>query len=436
MTSPLSQSGAELLCFDCASGSRLRALIPCSLHRIQSSNPERPSCPLPDTFLYSSTLSGRNIRLLQLHPGRGDSILHFRLVEQPLDQGFAYHALSYAWGSANITRAALCDGKQLHITENLHAALWQLRQDGSRAFMWVDAVCINQSNIQEKTGQVRMMRDIYRQANLVVAWLGVERETDARGFELMRKLYDTIEMPTLENFLLTDFSEPKELGFPDYTAPEWADLCEILFRPYFFRVWIVQEILAGESCIFQCGNIIVERDVVLGVGAILERFSELKACIVAQMTMEGGATQALYHSARDLWIIKSKLGCGEQLNIMQLLWLTGVFKASDDRDKVFALIGLASNLSSAFIDYNMDMNRVLIEVAKTCLCIESSWGAKLLSWVDSTSHSDQLPSWVPDWTKCPRRVALASRFCPITFTPDLTPNWRVSPHNVSEPCSC
>ncbi|KAH8701244.1 heterokaryon incompatibility protein-domain-containing protein, partial [Phaeosphaeriaceae sp. PMI808] len=108
-----------------------------------------------------------------------------------------YIALSYTWGNANDTSPALCDGKKIkitafcdgkkiNITKNLREALWQLRESRNslaRKFLsknrlaqplyfWIDAVCINQSDKEEKSCQVGLMADIYRQAYNVIVWLG------------------------------------------------------------------------------------------------------------------------------------------------------------------------------------------------------------------------------------------------------------------------
>ncbi len=279
------------------------------------------------------------------------------------------------------------------------------------------------------------MRDIYWQAGLVVAWLRMERETDARGFKFMRTLHDTIKMPTRKDMGLTDFSQREGLGVPGIAAREWAALCGILYRPYISWAWTVQEIVVAESCIFRCGSIMVEQDIVPGAAAIIEKLHCLKPRIASNVAMESDSTQAVCYSARDLWFVNSMLDCGEGLNIFELLCHTKIFKASEDRDKIFALVGLASNLDSTFIDYNKDLSDILIQIAKICLFDEESWGASLLSCVDSTRHPDNLPSWVIDCTNGPLQVLLASGFCPVRSVQRLGANWRCSSGKVIEPDS-
>jgi hypothetical protein len=71
------------------------------------------------------------------------------------------------------------------VTESLHSALWRIREQKLASVLWADAVCINQSNDDEKTNQVRMMQDIYSQADTVIVWLGDSQDTDEAALELI-----------------------------------------------------------------------------------------------------------------------------------------------------------------------------------------------------------------------------------------------------------
>jgi hypothetical protein len=70
----------------------------------------------------------------------------------------------------------------------LRSALLQFRQDGRTEPLWINAICINQKNNEEKTAQVRKMRDIYKTAVLVISWLGEYETSDEEGFSLMKKI--------------------------------------------------------------------------------------------------------------------------------------------------------------------------------------------------------------------------------------------------------
>ena len=83
--------------------------------------------------------------------------------------------------------AILCDGHDLDITLNLHDALQQLRENKLEGFIWVDAVCIDQTNLDERAKQVRIMRYIYGHAQILHIWLGKESSSAAAGVELLHR---------------------------------------------------------------------------------------------------------------------------------------------------------------------------------------------------------------------------------------------------------
>ncbi|KAF2834440.1 heterokaryon incompatibility, partial [Patellaria atrata CBS 101060] len=79
-----------------------------------------------------------------------------------------YIVLSYTWGDPNVTENKYLDSKELHVTTKLRLVLSHLRQDEGDLLLWIDALCINQKDVREKTSQVAMMREIYSEATKVV----------------------------------------------------------------------------------------------------------------------------------------------------------------------------------------------------------------------------------------------------------------------------
>ncbi|KAH8725333.1 heterokaryon incompatibility protein-domain-containing protein, partial [Phaeosphaeriaceae sp. PMI808] len=112
------------------------------------------------------------IRLLILRPGSFDDPIHCQLKQVSLSAEHAYDALSYVWGNASDTSPISLNGTPHHITKNLEIALRYLRHRESPKVLWVDAICINQSDINERNHQVQQMADIYSQAQRVIGWLG------------------------------------------------------------------------------------------------------------------------------------------------------------------------------------------------------------------------------------------------------------------------
>lgn len=93
-------------------------------------------------------------------------IRHFSLAQTP-----SYYALSYCWGDPTFTIPILCNGAAFEVTRNLLSALKQLREEGQHSWIWADAICINQLDEEEKSGQIALVRDIYKMASWTMIWL-------------------------------------------------------------------------------------------------------------------------------------------------------------------------------------------------------------------------------------------------------------------------
>ncbi|CAG7558745.1 unnamed protein product [Fusarium equiseti] len=183
-------------------------------------------------------------------------------------------ALSYVWGHPKPSDGEDChfitvNGCPFKVTPNLYYALDQLRKSYRvrQGFkLWVDAVCIDQTNAEERGQQVARMRDIYQSAWQVVIWLGPSDRTSELAFLALHWLsQESKEAKPMEDFYQESFSidlRPLFIMWPKYHSPMEAEVYKALFhfftRPYWRRMWIVQEvamgnpntpILCGDECI-------------------------------------------------------------------------------------------------------------------------------------------------------------------------------------------
>jgi hypothetical protein len=133
---------------------------------------------MSSTQLYSPLQHQADIRLLRLERGTDRESINVTLHPFSLDSSIRYHALSYVWGSLTPKRWISCNGHRIYITPSLHDVLSRLLQQGFDGLLWVDALCINQKDDEEKSIQVAMMRDIYKQAAKVIFWLGEQESFD------------------------------------------------------------------------------------------------------------------------------------------------------------------------------------------------------------------------------------------------------------------
>ncbi len=125
-------------------------------------------------------LEGTEIRLLRLHPSFGHdfakilsgSLQTIRLQDDNIFVSTQFEALSYFWGTETADRTLSLDNTPFSIKPNLETALLELSKGSVERLLWIDAVCINQADLNERNEQVRKMRSIYRQAVRVIIWIG------------------------------------------------------------------------------------------------------------------------------------------------------------------------------------------------------------------------------------------------------------------------
>jgi hypothetical protein len=131
-----------------------------------------------------------------------------------------YEALSYVWGSSDKPRSILIDERDLPITVNLHEALLSLRDPYIERIIWIDAICINQGDKEERAQQVQFMAKVYSKASRVVVWLGQAAKGSDHALEQILNAADD-ESPKPSN------NETNQQPIPD-----------LLQRPWFQRIWV------------------------------------------------------------------------------------------------------------------------------------------------------------------------------------------------------
>ncbi|KAJ4982518.1 hypothetical protein SVAN01_11988 [Stagonosporopsis vannaccii] len=366
--------------------------------------------------IYPQDLNGRIIRLLNVEPGDVESRLHCSLKETSLDDtSISYYALSYCWGAGHPPVEITCNSHSLLITPSLHSALLEYRRRGVNMPLWVDAVCINQLSIPERTAQVRMMQAIYSNAACVVVWLGEAEATDGPALEVLKAI----------NAPWASICDPQGRNIPIFTGQNNANhdatvaarvsdkgfdaLAAFLLRPWFSRMWIVQELVCASELTIWCGqDTLNEGFPVLEAAARLFMLYNCNVKVqLATISMEDKEAQGIGRSkmmcAGRLWGFKTFKDKGFS-GILWLLLITRYFDATDPRDKIFALVGLASNVSEGLVDYSKSYKDIVQDLSHMFLDnrIPTTSGSVLDLWSCITrDEKDDLsgPSWVVDWLK-------------------------------------
>ncbi|KAH7408717.1 heterokaryon incompatibility protein-domain-containing protein [Phaeosphaeria sp. MPI-PUGE-AT-0046c] len=351
-----------------------------------------------------------------------------------------YEALSYTWGLELSPIEVFLDGCSMQITHNLDVALRHLRDGADMKIMWIDALCINQSDVAERSSQVQLMDRIYATAERTIVWLGpAANESNVVMQKFEEKVIVTSDILPIIYFTYV-----------------------LLSRPWWSRVWVLQEVALSKSVFIHCGMHSLPLDIFLNrvdclpdpekVGLTkmiysVEHAAQFFAGVdptklhhkFAQFLphiREADYERVLYEVGLQLgqWRAFSKAAIivrrglrssRAPTSLSTLVELTRTFNATDPRDKVYALLGLcAFNGMSAFKthritpDYARSVASTFSE-AMAIILMDDFW----MSYPQWTLHLGRddvpdLPSWVPNiahtrvWERDAKSASIASKYCP------------------------
>jgi hypothetical protein len=372
-------------------------------------------------------------RIIRLHPGNLDEPLVCDLVVAELiafnGVGLAcewtiveYEALSYSWGYPSFTDTILCNGVEHPITHHLANALRQLRFNNSVRYLWVDAFCINQYDIGEKSRQVSIMLQIFQKAKDVLVWLGLAEGDEFRTLSSLKLLsgYNVSEIiSTKEQKRMGNSYQSHQILCNHHQ--EWlvGGVTRLLEKPWFSRTWVRQEVAAAANDIMVwCGPFKVSFGVLTKGITILRRLLNAQG-LEFHHTTSGDVPRfecfdTLTTSTR---LSKSTVSGIPQVSCPTFIWLDTIiagakFKATDPRDRVFGLVGMLPNLAmtpasktpSALptrrpspypIDYMKTETEVYTDLVKHLVNEMQNLHA-LCIFQDRKSPKPDLPTWAID----------------------------------------
>ena len=371
--------------------------IPLSQNRALMQLPTPTSSSLIQTYQYLPLKHDRDIRLLYLLPGSDKAPLSCSLRIVSLSELPVYEAISYTWGEPIFSASIECFSRgQLPITENLSAALFHLRLADRLRVLWVDAICINQQDLVERSHQVTLMRDTFEGAENVIVWLGEDTGDANEAFEMLRNMESS---PPSEDIRYILYSHRKDA------------LRRLLERSWFRRIWVVQELICASKATIKCGNHSME----------WERFSNGAERIRLSKYYGIASIREVYDALHILHGIRwerrrRRRKQREEATFEGWLWKYRRCLASDPRDKVFALVGIAHRqIAAAYTpDYSKDALEVYRNLAIHLIIIERNPDFLANCAHIVGSQVPLLPSWVPDWSQ-PLNVYSSPISCPGAY---------------------
>ncbi|KAJ8131189.1 hypothetical protein O1611_g2435 [Lasiodiplodia mahajangana] len=345
--------------------------------------------------------NGKEIRIIKLLPNEFGAIVECELEHITLEPGADYEAVSYCWGDASITTPILLNGIPYPITLNLLAGLRYLRREDSPRRLWVDSLCINQKGLAERSREILKMRDIYKFARSVLIWLG-----DYGSFTRLhvKQIFDYVANLAACCDEEEDMALIRSTGYDELWHMQ-SQLQEFIqSRAWFRRMWILQEVSvrpipymkhAEISPNLICGDLVLPfaylravdeywvnntEDQRIGLPPICPSLARMKAIWYGHQTIVSGEEEST-PAQRLAWI---------------LALVAGRFHATDQRDIVYAILGLldADPLPPELLpDYNKSPTEVLIDCASYIMA-----ESRILTILQYNSMlTDGLPTWVPDW---------------------------------------
>jgi len=306
--------------------------------------------------------------VLELAPGTLDDPLRVKIIHNThipstaghgiLDWIMQYKALSYVWGSGwdNVSHILVDDKYVLRILPNLDIALRHLRSQEAPRTLWVDAICINQESIEERNTQVAIMLDVYARAQNVQIWLGPADADSIMGMEVLKYFAEnTLHEPA-------PWDQREEGTF-------CQALSNILQRGWFHRVWVVQEACVSRKSIMTCGNDSFQWE--NDPNQVLKFIRRIKYATISPQWERAGLSQVnldIFLQVLNLQMQHLERQRRENLrpalDILDIAYDIRHRKATDPRDKIFAIMGLVDQNDKAFLrpDYMMSVEEVFKEL--------------------------------------------------------------------------
>ncbi|KAG4441005.1 hypothetical protein IFR05_003512 [Cadophora sp. M221] len=357
-------------------------------------------------------LKDNEIRLLVFN-NDSSTAADYSLIHVSLDHPPKFYALSYAWADESLFPSSntpkkhhiRLNGNDTVVGPNLSAALEAWRTNEYSCIpLWVDFLCIDQENISERNHQVLRMYSIYDKAALVTVWLGPDTHDSHLAFDFMRTFAKEAE----------DVLWIRRTIFEHTFSREWHAVDHLLHRNWWRRVWIIQEMVAATDIVFVCGGQIVQSEVVLKfLSSLISQDATYRRLLLREegILLSGDAiTLANTYLRSNAW---------KKRNLLQTIYITGRSSATDNRDKVYGVLGLAHDAKKLIgtPNYSLSIEEVYKRFAVSWVREYASLEFLSLSGLPVFPRSTglSLPTWTPDFNH--RKISsLNSKIRPATLT--------------------
>ncbi|KAI1769417.1 HET-domain-containing protein [Hypoxylon sp. FL1150] len=349
------------------------------------------------------------------HPDPDVSGGPYNVTEQGLEHsGIQYEALSYAWGPPMIRGKAYVidsdDGTKCHwrpklltrylpLQRELMVALRYLRYEDRSRVMWIDALCINQADYEERSVQVKRMKYIYPLARRVVAWLGPSMLGEKEAMSVLGRIGEQVEVGRDESILPSPGCKERDWYKPDTILPfeieQWEAVQDLCIESWFERLWVTQEIQLGSpSSVLACGH------------DELPWSTFRRAFLTLDRKVEELPRKSL-KSPLELCAVV------ERFSLEQLLFTFRDRKCFDKRDKIFGILSLVPPEIEPYIDVNYRQSVLGVYEQVFFMCVEKTQRLTQLRYggLRHNKATPGWPTWLPEWSQIGAGVTIQPTNC-------------------------
>lgn len=358
------------------------------------------------TYIYSSlNPSSQQIRVLHVQPAV-DTASMVRCSLEVCDiekDAIGYIPVSYVWGTEPETRSINLDGHPFRVKDNLHNLLLRLRKTDSIARIWVDAICINQADLSERSQQVTLMGDIYGLADSVVVWLGLGSKESKLAIALIKYWAREFDIPQ-DQSAASEFVAAYPSAFEEEA---WRALAELVENQWWRRMWTFQEYVRARKVTFLCGDDeFLDEDLQYasrkwdrmqsGHLLDLELKHYMQLTSINMVNYHSRSAYRVYYSTPDIY---RTFWDGPPMDLINLLRHTHYCASGDPRDKLYALLGADPAKNIRIVpNYKLSWNDVYRDFVNKCITTTGSLEILECAGIGtcSTDNSTIQQSWVPD----------------------------------------
>lgn len=358
-------------------------------------------------------LSGpRSIRLLKIFPSvrpaaSDEETIECRLEDWNLDQASGkYEALSYAWGEPGNGFAYIqCDHVTMRIWRNLYQALRRLRDkiNGGKTrqtrLIWVDALCIDQTNMLERQQQILLMKKIFGSASQVLIWLGEHDKASHKMWQSVKGVQPGSSKELIRN------------------AIQWNVKMQDSFirRPWFRRLWTLQEAVLSSKATFLCGDDEMDWTMFCTIWKARYEFMKSLKPEIRESRIDHIQESLDFIGLMNCFDIHQRRfdnsdNSFKTLPLSEIIIRTWYRDAKEAHDRIYALLGLIDLGKYAGLempDYSQSPLELFINVTKTAMRVDGMPALLNIAGISPDDSALEMnlrslihrPSWVPDWRK-------------------------------------